>query len=152
MPAVKNAKHEAYCHAVVKGEAGSRAYMRIVAKKGTKQTSAEAGSAQLQQKPAVKARLAELRAKIAAKAEAETFLTIKEKRNFCASVVRAKGALLDVEGADAHLIQGLSYSKEGARIYAMPDKLAAIKLDNDLAVDGAEAGANKAIEIIIRKL
>ena len=32
------------------------------------------------------------------------------------------------------------------------DRLAAIKVDNDLAVEGAEAAANKAMEIIIRKL
>lgn len=151
MPAVRNPKHEAYCHAVVQGEAGSRAYKRLVSK-GCTQTSAEAGSCQLQKKPEVAARLAELRAKVAEKAEAETFLTIKEKRDFCARIVRAKGANLDVDGDDADLIQSLSYSKEGSKIYGMPDKLAAIKLDNDLAVDGAEAGANKAIEIVIRKL
>lgn len=36
--------------------------------------------------------------------------------------------------------------------YKLPDKLAAIRIDNDLAVDSAEAEANKAMEVIIRKL
>lgn len=58
-------------------------------------------------------------------AASDTVLTMAEKRRICAEIAR------DGENKD---------------------RLAAIKVDNDLAVEGAEAAANKAMEIIIRKL
>jgi len=58
-------------------------------------------------------------------AASDTVLSMIEKRQICAEIARG--------GEDK-------------------DRLAAIKVDNDLAVEGAEAAANKALEVIIRKL
>jgi len=58
-------------------------------------------------------------------AASDTVLSMIEKRRICAEIARG--------GEDK-------------------DRLAAIKVDNDLAVEGAEAAANKALEVIIRKL
>lgn len=72
-------------------------------------------------------------------------LSIREKREFIARVVRAHGKNLDWNGADADLIQGVKLDKFGNEMLEIPDKLAAMKIDNDLAVDGAEAGSNNAL-------
>lgn len=79
-------------------------------------------ASKLGQIPDIQARVAWLKAKAAS----DTVLSITEKREICAKI--ARGGEKDA------------------------DRLNAIKVDNDLAVDGAEAGANKALEIIIRKL
>ena len=81
-------------------------------------------------------------------AASDTVLTIKEKREFCARLVRSKVGEL---GRDSDLWNSVKVTEDGTE-YKLPDKLAAIRIDNDLAVEGAEAEANKAMEIIILKL
>jgi hypothetical protein len=151
MPALANVHHEAYCHECVKGTPGSHAYLRHVAT-GTNKETAEVGSAKLRKKPAVAARIEELRAMIAVKAEKETFLTVKEKRDFLARIVRTPIGEVDHTSDLCQERTHIEGQDETSVKTRMPDKLAAIKLDNDLAVDGAEAGAAKAIEIHIRRL
>ncbi len=75
-------------------------------------------------------------------------LTIAEKRAFVARLVRAKAGKLS---ADSDLWQAVKVTKDGAE-YRLADKLAAMKIDNDLASEGAEAGLNRAIEVIIHRL
>ncbi len=78
-------------------------------------------------------------------------LSIAEKRQRLARLVRLNPELLDAE-KDGDLISGITYTQDGRKVYKLPDWVAAMKLDNDLAGEGAEAAANKALEIIIKKL
>lgn len=63
-----------------------------------------------------------------------TVLTITEKREFLARVVRAKPSAAGPDNPDSTV----AMSKAGP-YYSFPDKIAAIKLDNDLGGDGADA-------------
>ncbi len=116
---------------------GAAAY-RAAYPKST-QRAAETSASVLLRKPEVAAEIERIRRE-AQNAPGGAFLTIEEKRRFAASVVRARP---DQAGADNPLCE-IKMSKAG-EYYAFPDKLAAIKLDNDLAVDGAEAGAATAL-------
>lgn len=151
MPALKNKKHEAFARAVgVKGMSATEAYKSVWP--NAAQRTAEVEGSKLSLKPENAMRIQEHREEAARRAAERDFLTVEEKRRFCARVVRAHGKDLDADGEDADLINGAKYDKFGNLVLEIPDKLKAIQLDNDLAIDGAEAGANKALEIIIRKL
>ncbi len=113
------------------------AYMLAYPK--SKPLAAEANGSRLIRLDKVKVEIERIRRE-AQNAPGGAFLTIEEKRRFAASVVRARP---DQASADNPLCE-IKMSKAG-EYYAFPDKLAAIKLDNDLAVDGAEAGAATAL-------
>lgn len=81
----------------------------------------------------VKARVAWIKEQSAV----ETILTIQEKRKFLAKVVRTPIGNVD---QDSDLCQEFAKTADSIR-FKMPDKLAAIRLDNDLAGDGSEAAA-----------
>ncbi len=68
-----------------------------------------------------------------------------EKRKLLARVVRCAVGRLD---RDSDLLQKIKITDDCTE-YAVPDKLAAIKEDNNLAGEGAEA---KALEIIVRQV
>jgi hypothetical protein len=77
---------------------------------------------------------------LAAQHADEELLSVVEKRKFCAQVVRAKIGELD---GSSNLVEEYSEGESGTRV-KMPSKLAAIKMDNDLAGEGAEAESQKA--------
>ena len=81
----------------------------------------------------VKARVAWIKEQAAT----DTILTIQEKRKFLAKVVRTPIGNVD---QDSDLCQEFARTADSIR-FKMPDKLAAIRLDNDLAGDGSEAAA-----------
>ena len=148
MPALKNARHEAFAQAYAIDRNASKAF-RTAGGKGNKPN---VQGSKLVSRPEIKARVEELRAKADAKSEEKTVLTILEKRQFLARVLRTP---LGEITRDSDLCQEWSLTegeKTTSERLKMPSKLEAIKIDNDLAVEGAEAGANKALEIIIRKL
>ena len=150
MPALKNPKHEAFARNVgIKGMGAAEAYREVY---DCADSTAESEGPRFCKNPQISTRISHFREIAAERAAEKDFLTVEEKRNFLARVVRAHGKKLDFAGADADLIQGVKLDKFGNEMLEIPDKLAAIRIDNDLAVDGAEAEANKAMEIIIRKL
>ena len=84
-------------------------------------------------------------------AATDTVLSIREKREFLARVVRVKGAAIDEE-KDGDLINGLKFDKYGNRILEIPCKLGAMRLDNDLAGEGSEAKGAGAIAALLGRL
>jgi hypothetical protein len=75
-------------------------------------------------------------------------LSIAEKRNFLARLVRARVAEL---GSDSDLWQSIKTTDAGAE-YRLPDKLRAIETDNDLAGDGSTATGNDGIAALIARI
>jgi len=73
-------------------------------------------------------------------------LDIAEKREFLARVVRTPIGEVD-EASD--LCQAMEVNDSGGRKYKLPCKIAAIKLDNDLAGEGSEAKANEGVRSIL---
>lgn len=75
-------------------------------------------------------------------------LSIAEKRNFLARLVRARVAELP---RDSDLWQSIKTTDSGTE-YRLPDKLAAIKTDNDLSGQGAEAKGNEGLAALIARI
>jgi hypothetical protein len=75
-------------------------------------------------------------------------LTLMQKRIFLARVVRA---VIANEPDSSDLWQSIKRTKDGTE-YRLPDKLAAIKIDCDLAGDGAEAEGNDALAALLERV
>lgn len=148
MPALKNARHERFAQAYAVNSNASEAWRKA----GGKGDNANVLGSKWLAKVSIKARVEELRAKADTKAEASTVLSILEKREFLARVLRTPIGEIDHKSDLCQERTFIEGQEETSVKIKMPDKLKAIQLDNDLAVDGAEAGANKALEIVIRKL
>jgi hypothetical protein len=99
-------------------------------------SAARKNAARLKANEDIGAEVLRIRAE-AAKLPGSVFLTLQEKRNFLARVVRAK---MNELAADSDLWQEVSITEAGTK-RKLPDKLRAIAADNDLAVEGAEAQA-----------
>ena len=95
----------------------------------------------------IKAEIARMRA-VAEKEAGSAVMTAVEKRIFAARVVRA---CVSKVPEDSDLWQSIKRTKDGVE-YRLPDKLAAIKLDNDLAGEGAEAEANDALAALLERV
>ncbi|MGV3662206.1 MAG: hypothetical protein ACO1TE_18615 [Prosthecobacter sp.] len=148
MPALKHLKHEEFAQKVACGEATSSAYAQVYPNV-SRSTARHSGSL-LNRRTEVQERIAELRGEFVERMKQETFLAYEEKRRYLARVVRARGR--NLAAGDEDLIQSVKHDRFGNEVLELPDKLAALRLDNDLAVDGAEAGAQKALEIHVRRL
>lgn len=138
---LKNARQERFACEVAKGAKLTAAF-RLAGFKGDRREASLLG-----QNPNIQARVLWLK-KEAAKSDV---LTIAEKREFLARVLRTP---LGEVSKDSDLCQEWSetVTKDGgSERIKMPDKLAAIKLDNDLAEDGAEASAARAISVMVRR-
>ncbi len=75
-------------------------------------------------------------------------LTLVEKRKFLARLVRAQIASLP---EDSDLFVSITRGRKGTE-YRLGDKLAAIKLDNNLAGDGSEAEKEDALGGLLRRV
>lgn len=144
-----NPKHERFALLVAQAEvSAAEAYRETISKKAMAKTQHEAAS-RLCADGKVAARIKYLRGWARQKAEEraeKVTLTMAEKQEFLARIVKCKGAKLDEE-KDGDLINGVTFDQHGNRTLKIPDKLAALKLHNDLVGEGAEK-----IEIVIRKL
>jgi hypothetical protein len=142
-----------FCEGIVVGKTATDAYAIAYPKSSPK--ASESGASRLLRNDKVKAEIARLRAKADEKA-GSAVLTLAEKRSFLKRLLFANVAQLDV-AEDGDLLAGLdrvdgSEGSVGVLKIRLPDKLAAIKLDNDLAGDGSEAGANDALQGLLERV
>jgi hypothetical protein len=120
MPILANPKHEAFACKVAAGQQLGPAYRAVYGKKGTDQNACR-----LSKIEKVAARVKELQGK----AEVKTLLTIQERRQFLADVVRVKVGEVDERSP---LAQSVEYGKDGKKI-RVPDKIKALELDAKMA-------------------
>lgn len=142
MPVLKNPKHERFAQERAKGLDADAAYQKAGYRRD------RGNAVRLTTKDSVSARIAEIQGK----AETRAVLSIAEKREFLARVMRTPVGEVDHTSPLCQERTFIEGQEETSVKVRMPDKLKAIQLDNDLAADGAEAAANRALEIIIRKL
>ncbi len=140
MPVLEKPKKEAFAQGMANGLSAAAAYRKVypAAKRVTYESKGPA-MARLGQ---VKDRITELKKKADAIMDKKAVLSIVEKREFLARLVRTPIGLVD---HNSDLCQERTYiegAEETSVRVKLPCKLKAIQLDNDLAVDGAEAGAN----------
>lgn len=81
-------------------------------------------------------------------AATDTVLSIREKREFLARVVRTPIGEVD---RTSDLCQEVTETPDSTK-YKMPDKLGAIRIDNDLAGEGSEAKGAGAIAALLGRL
>ncbi len=147
---LENRKWEAFALLV-----GSKAMSAAAAyRKGypaADRATAETKGPALARKGLVRVRIAWLRSeaskRLKTRAEA-VVMTIAEKREFLAKVVRTPAGKV---AKGSQLCQEWSEGEHGVKL-KMPDKLAAIRLDNDLAGDGSEAKGMTALGSLIGRL
>lgn len=133
-----NSRHERFACELAKGNAAGKAYELAGYKRDDGHASRLAGNGK------IRARAAWLKRQAAA----VDVLTIAEKRQFLARLVRCKAA---IEPHDSDLWNGVE-AVDGVIKYKLPDKMRAIALDNDLAGEGAEAGGQKALGELVKRL
>lgn len=151
---LSNPKHERFALLFAQGEvSAAEAYRQEISAKCTLATAETKGPA-LSRKSQVRVRIEWIKGQVERKAREiadGTVLTMLEKRQFLARVVRAQGAKLDLE-KDADLIEGVRIKTGGVQELILPSKIAAVKLDNDLAGDGSEAKGHDAMAELIARL
>ncbi len=146
---LENRKWEAFALLVGSKSMSAAAAYRKHWPKASKATAERQGPF-LASKHEVSMRIAWLRSEASKRLETQAdgvVMSIAEKRAFLAKVVRSVPSEASFDNAACELV----ITKMGPAA-VFPSKLAAMKLDNDLAGEGAEAAANKALEIIIKKL
>lgn len=125
MPVLQTEKHEAFARAMAEGHDAAEAYMRIYPE--SKKKSAIAAAARLRKR--VRERIAELQSK----AEVDTLLTIKEKRQYCADVLRTPIGEITESSPLCHSVKRIEGPNGSSVEYKALDKLKALQLDNELA-------------------
>jgi phage terminase small subunit len=140
-----------FCEGIVAGMTQTDAYLK--AYPHSSPATARRASSALAGKPAVQEEIQQMRKK-ADEMAGSAVLTLAEKRTWLARLVRANAATLSTD-KDGDLLAGLDIEERDgdSRIkkLRLADKLAAIKLDNDLSGDGFEAEAHKAIAVTVRR-
>jgi hypothetical protein len=154
MPALDNSKHEAFlARWLDHTKPIADCYLETVAEpdKPLKRSAALKAAVELLDRPEIIERLAELRlvALTVPKTEAEAslVLTVEEKRQWLARTVRLDFTKIDME-KDGDLIQTIKQTQFGDQI-VVHDKIAAIKLDNDMTGGG---GGYEEIQLIMRRM
>ncbi len=132
-----DAQHERFACELAKGAGVNEAYVAAGYK------SSPASATRLSKKVNVAERVAWLQ-KQAAKGDV---LTIREKREFLARVVRKTPSEAAFDDADCQLVM----TKLGPAV-VIPDKLAAIRIDNDLAEEGSEAKGIGALALLLGRV
>lgn len=130
--------HKKFAEGIAKGMNKTRAYLN--AYPDAKPESAAVGATRLLKNDNVLSEIDRIRRE-ADKIAGSAVLTLAEKRDFCARLVRAKVSELP---SSSDLWSSIKKTEFGIE-FKLSDKLAGIKLDNDLAGEGAEAGANDAL-------
>ena len=130
-----------FCEGIVRGLSAGEAYRVAYPKSGAE--NARKNATRLMAKSEITAEIKAMRDK-ADLLGGSAVMDNLEKRIFCARVKRAQIALL---GRDSDLWESMKVTEAGTE-YRLPGKLAAIREDNNLAGEGAEA---KALEVIVRR-
>lgn len=138
-------RRQKFCDGVVSGLTAAEAYRAAYPKAAPE--NARKNATRLMSDDEVKAEISRQRAE-AEKIAGSSVLTCAEKRMFFARVVRAQVAKLS---EDSDLWQSIKRTKEGVE-YRLPDKLGAIKADNNLAGDGKEAEANDELTALLIRI
>lgn len=138
-----------FCNGIVAGETATNACLAAYGIKSP--TNARTSAARLLKKAEIIAEI-ERQRKLAEGMAGSSVLTLLEKRQWIARLIRADLAKGDVPG-DLWAGCDTETTAKGVvvRKIRLPDKIAAIKIDNDLAGVGVEAEANQAITINIRR-
>lgn len=134
-----------FCDGVVAGLSTTAAYR--AAYPNSSVASARCNGARLIAIDSIRYEIARQRAKVEEIAGSSVMQCL-EKRLFLARVVRARVASLE---PDSDLWQSVETQPDGRRRFRLPDKLAAIETDNDLAGKGSEASVNDELAAMLRR-
>jgi hypothetical protein len=123
-----NSRQRKFCELVAAGSTNKAAYFAAYPRCKAERT-AETESWRLRRIPAIKAYIAELTQQAQAAAVTSMTLTMAERREFLAKIIRSAPGEINEKDA---ICQGFKFTRDG-REFKMPDKLRAIELDAKLA-------------------
>lgn len=131
---LKNARHEQFAQRIFKGESASDAYSSVYKIKGA---AARVNASRLLSKANVSERIANLQSKT----ESKNVLSIQEKRELYALIVRTPIADIDENSILCASVKRITTDQGGSIEYKTLDKLKATELDTELAghIKAAEA-------------
>lgn len=135
---------KSFCDGIVAGKSATEAYCAAYPRATPE--SARKHAARLKAKAEVREEIARMR-RLADEKAGSAVLQCLEKRMFLARVVRARPALLE---HDSDLIQSIKRGKNFGEL-KLPDKIAAIQLDNKLAGKGQADDGDDPIAELIRR-
>lgn len=134
-----------FCEGIIAGKNGVNAYLAAYPRSSRK--AGEVGASRLLRNAKIREEIARLRSE-ADRMAGSAVLALLEKRMFLARLVRTK---LGAEDVDPDLLQSVKKTKYGVAI-RIADKLAAIKLDCELAGHWREAGANDRLAELLSRI
>lgn len=141
-----------FCEGIVAGLNQTEAYAAAYPK--ASRDAARSSAPGLLAKDSIRAEIARMRA-LADERAGSAVLTLAEKRKWLARLLRVNPATLDTE-SDGDLLAGVDIEegRAGSKVkkIRVADKIAAIKLDNDLAGEGSEAEANDALAGLLSRV
>ncbi len=133
-----------FVEGIISGLNGTDAYSAAYPE--SSRDAARSSAATLLANPSIQDEIARLR-KLAEEKAGGPVLSLAEKRMRIARIVRAKPSEASADNEDCQI----QVTKMGP-VYVFPDKLAAIKLDNDLSGQGSEATANDALGALLTRI
>lgn len=136
-----------FCEGIVSGKTATEAY--LAAYPNATPATARKNAARVKANEGVLDEIARLRAAADA-AAGSAVLTLAEKRTWLARLVRSNLAGFDTD-KDGDLLQSIEPCEFGQKL-KLAGKIDAIKLDNDLAGEGSEAGANDALTALLARV
>lgn len=146
MPILSNPRHEAFAQAVAKGDEPTSTYARIYRVKGRDAAAASASRLLSDARYRVAARITEMQRSSAT----ATTLTMQERREYFARVVRAKLHELDLT-KDGDLIQEIIDNEQGRKV-KLPGKRECIMDDAKLAGEIVEPGTTVNVGVAVNVL
>jgi hypothetical protein len=137
--------HQKFAEGIAKGLNATEAYCEAYPK--STKAAARRSASDLLTNPDIAREIENIR-KAASEVPGSAKLTIAEKRDFIARLVKAKVSEIS---ASSDLWQSVKQNEFGIE-YKLPGKLEAIKLDNDLAGEGSEATAADALAGLLGRI
>jgi hypothetical protein len=132
-----------FCDGIVAGKSATEAYCAAYPRATSE--SARKHAARLKAQADVREEIERMR-KLAEEKAGAAIMQLFEKRKFLARVVRARVGSL---GENSDLLQSIRRGKNIVE-WKLPDKIAAIQLDNKMAGQGEADGADDSIAKLIR--
>jgi hypothetical protein len=139
--------HRKFCEGIIAGMQGCAAYAAAFPGSVEKSERRYGSASCLLARHDIKAEIARMRM-LAEERAGDSVMSVLEKRLFLGRVVRAQITLLP---EDSDLWQSIKETKYWTA-YGLPDKLAAIVVDNDLSDEGADAEMNDHLTELLASL
>lgn len=143
---LKNAQHERFANEIAKGRDNTSAYQAAYPK--SSRVAARKGGSRLLTNEDIQGRIVDLQRKT----EDKTTLSIMEKRQFYALIVRTPIGEIDDNHPLCQAVKRTETKDGGSVEFKMPDKLRATELDNELSGHVKQVGTTVNVGVAVNNI